>query len=131
LSESNILPPAPIRERLVTPDNSMTQAWVGWFQKMAQRVGGPTSVTVEQLATDLDTAETNITGLEGDVATINAQISSIDSQLATQGADIATLQGQLAAGISVTVITAQLTPLGSQGSMTFTNGILTAETQAT
>jgi hypothetical protein len=104
---------------------------VGWFQKMAQRVGGPTSVTVEQLATDLDTAETNITGLEGDVATINAQISSIDSQLATQGADIATLQGQLAAGISVTVITAQLTPLGSQGSMTFTNGILTAETQAT
>lgn len=35
------------------------------------------------------------------------------------------------AGLSVTIITAQLTPTGTQGSMTFTNGILTAQTPAT
>jgi hypothetical protein len=35
------------------------------------------------------------------------------------------------AGISVTIVTAQLTTLGTQGSMTFTNGILTAQTPAT
>lgn len=35
------------------------------------------------------------------------------------------------AGLSVTIVTAQLTPTGAQGSMTFTNGILTAQTPAT
>lgn len=34
-------------------------------------------------------------------------------------------------GISVTITTAALTGAGTQGSMTFTNGILTAQTQAT
>ena len=34
-------------------------------------------------------------------------------------------------GITVTITTAALTALGTQGSMTFTNGILTAQTQAT
>ena len=34
-------------------------------------------------------------------------------------------------GITATITTAKLTALGTQGSMTFTNGILTAQTQAT
>jgi hypothetical protein len=34
-------------------------------------------------------------------------------------------------GLSVTITTAKLTPTGTNGSMTFTNGILTAQTQAT
>ena len=34
-------------------------------------------------------------------------------------------------GLSVTITTAKLTTLGSNGSMTFTNGILTSQTQAT
>jgi len=34
-------------------------------------------------------------------------------------------------GLSVTITTAKLTPAGANGSMTFTNGILTAQTQAT
>lgn len=34
-------------------------------------------------------------------------------------------------GLSVTITTAKLTPTGSNGSMTFTNGILTSQTQAT
>jgi len=34
-------------------------------------------------------------------------------------------------GLSVTITTAVLTPTGAQGSMTFTSGLLTAQTQAT
>jgi hypothetical protein len=37
----------------------------------------------------------------------------------------------LSAGISVTITTAKLTTVGTNGSMTFTNGILTAQTQST
>ena len=38
----------------------------------------------------------------------------------------------LGSGLSVTITTAKITPVtGSNGSMTFTNGILTAQTQAT
>ena len=37
----------------------------------------------------------------------------------------------LGGGLSVTITTAKLTALGANGSMTFTNGILTAQTQAT
>jgi hypothetical protein len=34
-------------------------------------------------------------------------------------------------GLSVTITTAALGPMGSEGSMTFTNGLLTAQTPAT
>lgn len=34
-------------------------------------------------------------------------------------------------GLSVTITTAKLTSGGTEGSMTFTNGLLTAQTQAT
>jgi hypothetical protein len=37
----------------------------------------------------------------------------------------------LAGGITATITTAKLTPAGADGSMTFTNGLLTAQTQAT
>jgi hypothetical protein len=37
----------------------------------------------------------------------------------------------ISGGLSVTITTAKLTTLGANGSMTFTNGILTAQTQAT
>jgi hypothetical protein len=40
-------------------------------------------------------------------------------------------QAAVAAGITVTITTAKLTVVGATGSMTFTNGILTAQTAAT
>lgn len=40
-------------------------------------------------------------------------------------------QAANAPGISITITTAKLTVAGTNGSMTFTNGILTAQTQAT
>ena len=44
--------------------------------------------------------------------------------------EYATVQN-LSIGISATITTAKLTTGGANGSMTFTNGILTAQTQAT
>jgi hypothetical protein len=41
------------------------------------------------------------------------------------------LDSNLGAGYSGTIVTAKLTALGAQGSMTFVNGILTAQTPAT
>ena len=51
----------------------------------------------------------------------------------TGASDAATARTNLGlgGGLSVTITTAQLTALGTQGSMTFVNGILTAQTQAT
>ena len=49
---------------------------------------------------------------------------------ATTASDARTNLG-LGGGLSVTINTAKLTTLGANGSMTFTNGILTAQTQAT
>lgn len=56
---------------------------------------------------------------------------------AAQVPALSALNGQIttsqlpASGLSVTITTAKLTGLGSNGSMTFTNGILTAQTPAT
>lgn len=42
-----------------------------------------------------------------------------------------TLNGNLAAGFTGTIVTAPLTVGGTEGSMTFTNGILTSQVAAT
>jgi len=51
----------------------------------------------------------------------------------TNASDAATARTNLGlgGGLSVTITTAKLTTLGANGSMTFVNGILTAQTQAT
>lgn len=48
-----------------------------------------------------------------------------------QAATVAALEGQLAGGISATIVTAKLTTGGTTGSMTFVDGVLTAQTAAT
>ena len=45
--------------------------------------------------------------------------------------DWTTFNNKPSAGISATITTAKLTVLGANGSMTFTNGVLTAQTAAT
>lgn len=68
-------------------------------------------------------AHNSTTGLQGGTASeyyhfTNAQHTALAALAAISG-------------LNVTITTAQLTALGSQGSMTFTNGILTAQTPAT
>lgn len=66
------------------------------------------------------------------------QLSQIPGSVsASQVPPLPALSGQIteaqlpADGLSVTVVTAKLTPTGTEGSLTFTNGILTAEVAAT
>lgn len=80
--------------------------------------------------------------LVGDITT---SVGSLSTALATVNPDVGTFtnatitanaKGLITAavdnpGLSVTIITAALTTLGTQGSMTFVNGILTAQTPAT
>lgn len=91
-----------------------------------------------QVAANVATLQTDITAINTEVATLTAEqvslaenITTLSAEQATQAADIATIQAELAAGLSVTVTTAKLTTGGADGSMTFTNGLLTAQVQAT
>lgn len=85
--------------------------------------------------------------MSGDVTIDDTGATTIKSSVALAGSPTTTTQtagdnstkiattayvdNLVSSGLSVTITTAALTALGSQGSMTFTNGILTAQTQAT
>lgn len=80
-----------------------------------------------------------VDGLVADVFTKSQPAFSDISGAATasQVPDLDALDGRItvaqlpSAGISVTITTAAITPTGAQGSMTFENGILTAQVPAT
>ena len=65
--------------------------------------------------------------------TLGGALSGVD--LTTQVSGILPIAnggtGTSTAGVSATIVTAKLTALGADGSMTFTNGLLTAQTPAT
>ena len=71
----------------------------------------------------------------GAAATAQAAAEAASDPVGSAATDLtnakAYANGLFAAGLSVTITTAQLTTLGTQGSMTFTNGLLTAQTPAT
>ena len=76
------------------------------------------------------------TGLTPAVATTGAIVLAGTLVVGNGGTGATTASGArtnlgLGSGLSVTIVTAALTALGSQGSMTFVNGILTAQTPAT
>jgi hypothetical protein len=86
--------------------------------------------------TDLNFTDGNLTeiptrnhndlqGIQGGSATDRQHLTT------AQVADLATIKAEIAAGLTVTIATAKLTTGGVNGSMTFTNGILTAQTAAT
>jgi hypothetical protein len=59
------------------------------------------------------------------------QVGVVAHQNTSNGVIYVKQSTPLSAGISVTITTAKLTTIGTNGSMTFTNGILTAQTQST
>jgi hypothetical protein len=62
---------------------------------------------------------------------VSGNFAYTSTQLTTLSTNVSTLQGELAGGINVTITTAKLTTSGTEGSITFVHGILTAQTPAT
>jgi hypothetical protein len=138
------------------PNNPITDVfvWRDWFYKVSQVLGeqaGLSWTTINFTGSnlrDIVTRQHNaLQDLQGGIASEYYHLSqaqyntivslpSVPFSIANGGTGATTASGArtnlgLGSGLSVTITTAALTGLGTQGSMTFTNGILTAQTQAT
>ena len=86
-------------------------------------VGDPTSITVDAG-----------TQLEGEVPNTNLSLATSTTPGAVQpdNTSLKVTAGVISGnGLTCTIVTAQLTTLGSQGSMTFQDGVLTGKVDAT
>ena len=114
--------------------------WRNWFLNLGSyiqqsQVGGIV-LTILQGGTGASSAAGARQNLGlGTMATENSNNVSITggtiSNVAITGSTIPYSNVTGTGGITRTITTAKLTTLGTNGSMTFTNGILTASTQAT
>lgn len=135
---ADIIPPIPVDAPFASYN------WVDWYQKVRRAINEAqdlkwsqftdfTGSNLNQLQTrlfnDLQFAGSNLTS----IATRNHNdLQSLQGGTTSQYYHLTSAQqSAIASGITTTITTAKLTALGSNGSMTFTNGILTAQTQAT
>lgn len=139
------------------PNNPITDVfvWRDWFYKVSQLLVEQAGIAWTSIdftgsnLRDIVTRQHNaLQDIQGGIPgqyyhLTTAQLATVTSiptfgTMATQNANSVAITGGSISGtiiptggISVTITTAALTTLGTQGSMTFTNGILTAQTQAT
>jgi len=121
--------------------------WLRWFIDLSRGLtaagAGSGTVTSITTGTGLTGGPITTTGSVS-IASIGTPGTYVKTTFNAQGQetagsatlDLATdVAGTLAtshlAGTTATIVTAKLTPGGSNGSMTFTNGLLTAQTPAT
>ena len=123
---------------MLAQDGTITSQWVQWLNSLYVRAGGANSAPLSDTNASISTLTSATSGLNGslssvqtDVASLNGEIAALETASGSQSARISTLEGEIAAGLSATIATAKLTSGGTQGSMTFTHGILTAQVQAT
>ena len=126
----NNLPPIP-QEQIAE-----VYSWREWFRNLGTYIqkaqAGGTVWTILQGGTGSGTAAGARQNLGlGSLSTQNANtVNIIGGSVGGQTLPFGTIVHQNN-GLSVVITTAKLTTLGSNGSMTFTNGVLTAQTQAT
>ena len=122
MATSNKLPPQPVG---VAPGSSY---WNDWYEKLRRFVDTVTTSVSWSIITG---TPTTLTGYG--VATTGTLGSAVQSEAPTINNIL--LTGSVTSGgnvgVSATITTAKLTPGGTNGSMTFTNGILTSQTPAT
>jgi hypothetical protein len=132
-------PDIPIATDGAGKGTSLNPVWRRWFIDLVKFINksGGLDGAVPQTATltvesPLDGGGTIGTGLTLSFAPVaaNAVLVGPPSGAAAVPTFRALVAGDLP-GISVTITTAKLTPGGTNGSMTFTNGILTNQVQAT
>lgn len=111
-------------------NNDLTSAhiYIGNASNIATKTAITGDVTISD--TGVTTIKSGVV-LSGSPTTTTQSPGDNSTKIATTAYADAAAAAVTTSGISVTITTAALTPGGSQGSMTFTNGILTAQTQAT
>jgi len=138
------------------PNNPVTDVfvWRDWFFKVSQLLVQQASIAWTSIdftssnLQDIQTRQHNaLQSIQGGIASQYYHLTATEYATvqafptlplsianggtgATTAATARTNLG-LGSGLTVTITTAALTALGTQGSMTFTNGILTAQTPAT
>jgi hypothetical protein len=117
-----------------SPSNALLAAVslaLGWTGTLSILRGGTGANNASDALDNLNGAER---GANSDITSLSGLTTPLS--IAQGGTNASTDSGArtnlgLGGGLSVTITTAKLTLAGANGSMTFTNGILTAQTQAT
>lgn len=133
MSTSRFQPPPtwalPIIQDPVTGAGIYNPIWLKWFVDLSEKLGANGMPFGARLVPAGE-------GLSGAVLTVGDGISLAQVGVPGTYSTVTTdPQGRVVSGgppgLSVTIITAKITPPGTRGSMTFTNGVLTAHVPAT
>lgn len=117
---ADIIPPSPVGGQFGS------YQWQDWYFKIRKAINDAASIAWSQIT---DFTGSNLTSL----ATRNhSDLQSLQGGIVGEYYHLTNAEhAAVAAGITVVITTAKVTPGGANGSMTFTKGILTAQTQAT
>lgn len=123
------------------PENIHDVSWKDWYLKLRNAI---VQVSNQFVWSSINKAGSNITdivtrnhqdlqSIQGGNTTERYHLTSAQQSELTGGGDTALHYhtADRASGLSITITTAKLTSGGSTGSMVFTNGVLTSQTQAT
>ncbi len=128
------LPPQPYG---VPPDHSY---WNDWYQKLRALINSGVVFSVNGRTGAVTIISADVTGALGFTpANINSPTFTGDPKAPTPApgdndtsiATTAFVTAAITIGLNITITTAKLTAGGTNGSMTFTNGVLTAQVAAT
>jgi len=124
---------------IANKDGTVTPAWQSYFLNLFNKIGGSSGGVINSIIAGTGISANNSSG---NVTIDNTGVTSLNSitgavdlvngsnvTISGSGQNITISAGSQ--GLTATITTAKLTTLGSNGSMTFNNGLLTASTPAT